>query len=283
TSRSELAATSLDGRLYVGGGLGLTGASKAFEVYDVEGGTWQTVADLPESLHHFGLAALDEGLLVSGGYAGNTLSDATASTWIYDPAADSWSAGTPMPAARAAHAAVSLDGLVYVVGGEGDRATELWVYDPAADSWQTAPGTLPTAREHLGAAALDGKLYVVGGRRPRVGNLATLEIYDPATGAWERGPDMPTARGGITAAALDGRLHVAGGEDFNRSPSCTFDQHEVFDPATDRWDSYPDLPTPRHGLSGAVSAGRWYVIGGGTKAAALTVVSTSDAVEVYQP
>ena len=126
---------------------------------------------------------------------------------------------------------------------------------------------------------LDNKLYVVGGRRGDVGNLPTLEIYDPATDTWKRGKDMPTPRGGLTAGALGGRIHVTGGEAF--SPRRTFGQHEANDPKTDVWMTLADLPTARHGLASAVVDDRWYVIGGGAKAGALTFISLTDLVEIF--
>ena len=44
-----------------------------------------------------------------------------------------------------------------------------------------------------------------------------------------------------------------------------------------------DLPTPRHGLASAVLGDRWYVIGGGTRAGALTFISLTARVEVLGP
>jgi hypothetical protein len=55
----------------------------------------------------------------------------------------------------------------------------------------------------------------------------------------------------------------------------------VYDPTTARWTALADLPTPRHGLASAVVSGRWYVIGGGTRAGALTFISLTDLVEVF--
>ena len=90
---------------------------------------------------------------------------------------------------------------------------------------------------------------------------------------------MPTPRGGMTAVALGGRIHATGGEAFD--PGETFDAHEVYDPAADRWDVAPAMPTARHGLASAALGGKWYVIGGGKKAGALTLVSLTDRIEIY--
>ena len=70
-----------------------------------------------------------------------------------------------------------------------------------------------------------------------------------------------------------------GGESL--SLSRTFGEHEAYDPSSKAWSTLADLPTPRHGLASAASAGRWYVIGGGAKAGALTFISLTDLVEVF--
>ena len=127
---------------------------------------------------------------------------------------------------------------------------------------------------------LDGKLYAVGGRWGDAGNLAALEIYDPAAGTWTRGPDLPTPRSGLTAGVLNGHIHVTGGESL--SLGRTFGEHEAYDPTTAKpGPRSPSLPTPRHGLASAVVGGRWYVIGGGARAGALTFISLTDLVEVF--
>ena len=281
TARSEIAATVLDGKIYVAGGLTTLGTTAAFEVYDPAADAWRTLAPLPVTLHHAGLAAAGGRIYVTGGYDNIFFETNVRGAWVYHPGTDSWIAVADMPAPRAAHAMANIDGVLYVVGGVGPDATALFTYDPASDHWDATRAPLPTAREHLAVAVVDGALHVIGGRWRGKGNLATVEIYDPETDSWTRGRDMPTPRGGLTAAALAGRIHVTGGEAF--SPHQTFGQHEVYDPATDGWLKLPDLPTPRHGLSSAIVGGRWYVIGGATKAGSLSFISFSDVVEIFDP
>src|SRR2546423_12615539 len=73
---------------------------------------------------------------------------------------------------------------------------------------------------------------------------------------------MPSRRGGLAAAVLDGAIHVIGGE----TRGSVFANHEVYDPATDRWTTASALPVARHGLAAAAVGGKLYVIGGGPKA-----------------
>ena len=279
TCRSELAAASLDGWIYVAGGLALRGTLAAFEAFHPETGSWKKLPPLPTALHHPAMAAAAGRVVLTGGYASLTFGTPEQSTWAFDVARGAWERKSDMPGPRAAHAMVNLGGTFYVVGGVGSEG--VWAYHPARDLWSQNLPALPTPREHLAAVALAGRLYVVAGRWRSQGNLTALEAFDPEAKAWRALPSLPTARGGLTAAAVAGRIHVTGGEAF--SPRRTFAEHEVYDPASQAWSMAPPMPTARHGLASTEMGGRWYVIGGGTKAGMKTLFTTSCTVEVYTP
>ena len=60
-----------------------------------------------------------------------------------------------------------------------------WLLGASLAQWFPA-ASMSTARYSLGVAALDGRLYAVGGGYPEY--LASMEVYDPATQAWEDAP-----------------------------------------------------------------------------------------------
>jgi N-acetylneuraminic acid mutarotase len=97
----------------------------------------------------------------------------------------------------------------------------------------------------------------------RIGNFArnldTVEVLDPAFGAWTFGAPMPEARSGIAGATVNGRTYVFGGED----PGQTHGEVFVYDPTTDSWSIATSMPTPRHGLAAVPVSGQIHVIGGG--------------------
>jgi hypothetical protein len=69
---------------------------------------------------------------------------------------------------------------------------------------------MPTPRSGIGAAALAGRIYVVGGEAPE-GTFPHVEIFDPASNRWSRGPDLPTPRHGLGVVEFQGRLYVLAG------------------------------------------------------------------------
>jgi hypothetical protein len=52
----------------------------------------------------------------------------------------------------------------------------------------------PLTRSYHGAAVVNGKIYLIGGAGED-NKPASVQVYDPATGAWAARANMPTARG----------------------------------------------------------------------------------------
>jgi len=74
---------------------------------------------------------------------------------------------------------------------------------------------------------------------------------------------------------VDGKIHVFGGE----SRAGVFAEHEVYDPATNRWSTALPLPTGRHGIGVASLGDKIYVIGGAPR----PMHGQTDVVEVFTP
>ena len=128
TSRSELAAAALDGRIYAAGGIAQWGTTAAFEAYDPASDRWEELPPLPEAIHHLAAAATDNRIYITGGYTDLLFSEITNRAWAYDPRARTWTRIADLPAPRAAHGMAAIEGKLYVVGGVGpelERALDL--------------------------------------------------------------------------------------------------------------------------------------------------------------
>ncbi|OJY40248.1 MAG: hypothetical protein BGP03_00025 [Pseudonocardia sp. 73-21] len=98
---------------------------------------------------------------------------------------------------------------------------------------------------------------VVGGQAD--GALVTAtEVFDGAS--WTDAAPIPTPRN-VLAAATDGAYLYALG-DRNLSADKNTSAAERFDPATGRWVTLPDMPTPRGGLGATYLDGRIVAVGG---------------------
>ena len=285
-ARQEIYPAVLDGKIYVAGGIlsAAPGFTDLFECYDAATDSWTTLTALPEGRHHIALAAAGGKIYGIGGFSG-AMPDwrAHASVFVYDPKAERWTSGPSLPQARAEGVVASIGEKIYFVGGRVPTSAEAKHISEHADTsraealdlrsgrW-TRIADAPSARNSAAGAVLGNKLYVVGGRqmvaqadgRSRPVNVATLEVYDPATDRWETRAPMPLAQGGLAAAAHDGKLYVFGGEQFVPQAK-VFGESWVYDPALDRWSALPAMATPRHGHGAAVVGKRIYLMGGAEK------------------
>ncbi|HEY9720540.1 MAG TPA: kelch repeat-containing protein [Oscillatoriaceae cyanobacterium] len=120
------ASTVLNGELYVFGGFSITNGAIAkqsmVQIYDPATNTWRSTTDgkagappaLVPARHSAAACALNGKIYVFGGLTDKGL---VAPVAIYDPAANTWSSGAPMPTPRAMLAAVAVNGYALVLGG----------------------------------------------------------------------------------------------------------------------------------------------------------------------
>jgi N-acetylneuraminic acid mutarotase len=151
-----------------------------------------------------------------------------------------WSAATPLPESRTEVSATVYEGELYIAGGLAPvgGATAVWVYDPAGEDWRELT-TLPEQRHHAGIP-------------------------------------MTTPRGAHATVVLDGRIHAIGGTILGASTSVG--THEVYDPASDSWETLAPMTHNRDHLGAAVLDGRIHAAAGRDGvSAALRVL------EIYDP
>ena len=115
----ESAATSVDGVVYVFGGFKdiKIRASAAVWSYAPSTGQWRRHGDMPHPWTHANAAYLNRQVWFAGGFLGDSPGPATADVWRYDPAADRWTPGPPLPTKRGGGALVAVDGALHYFGG----------------------------------------------------------------------------------------------------------------------------------------------------------------------
>ena len=181
--RGEHTAVVIDGKIYVAGGrFKRTPDSANFNdhfdtasvlVFDPIAQEWSSAPDLPTARNSHAAAVIDGKMYVVGGRQfieqenGEYANINVANLEVYDPEAESWSTLAPLPQAAGGITAATVDGKLYVFGGEQwipekTVIAEAWVYDPALDQWTTVPD-MPTPRHGIAAGAIDNQIYVFGG------------------------------------------------------------------------------------------------------------------------
>lgn len=246
TGLSALAAVA--GRVY---GVGAAISSPAHPdpnnayVYQVATGRWGAVAYAPTDHGGGAAVAAKDGRIyvMAGGDAHSSIGGVMES---YDPRTGDWRPRARMHVARFEPAAVvGPDGRIYVLGGVSDdrrgagtfATSSVEAYDPRADRW-TILASMPPARAGLAVAlGRDGRIYAIGGTPDSINDpqgrawpraLSTVEIYDPGTNRWYRGPDLGVARWSLAAAALpDGAIYAIGGTGVGNDPLPTVERLPV--------------------------------------------------------
>ena len=215
-----------------------------------------------------------------------------------------WKKGAPFPEADEELYGVPTNGKLYVFGGwDGGKARGVaYEYDPATDKW-TKKTSMPRPAHHAALAAANGKIYVMGGFVPPkdtaipVGGawepIDTAWEYDPAADSWKSLPPLPGKRGSAIAAEVGGKIYVIGGAtttEGSKDPFFTFfgpsrvlGTNEVYDPATNKWESRRPMSVPRNHAFGGVVNGKIYVIGGRTGHGFILSATNTDVVEEYNP
>jgi N-acetylneuraminic acid mutarotase len=258
----------------------LGGSSGTTDVERFDGTRWQVVTHLP----HGGLnapAAVARGgrIWVLGGFEQQT-NLPTDRVEIYDPRANRWHDGPPLPAPRGGAAAAILAGTIHLFGGGNSQSTlaDHAVYDPRSGRW-TSAAPLPRAEGSPAAAVLGGRLYAIGGRSGP-DDFGDVFVYDAAHDRWADGPPIPP-RGTAGAVAYHGAIYLFGGES-QATGSVLGDVFRLTGGAT-AWRRIAALPAPRNYARSVVFRRAIYVVGGGTAAGASHSAAGSRRVDRFVP
>jgi Kelch motif len=190
-----------DGRLLATGGHApTTGATRAdAQVFDPATGAWTLVTPMrsPRAWHQ--LLLLPDGRALA--LAGHDGTSALATTELYDPRLDTWSAGPTLVTPRyQLGAALAADGSVVVAGGApGAASGTSEVLDPGLAAW-TAAGALGYPRTQP-TLVRDGSGQVV-----LYGGQPDVEVFDAPTRSWQfLGAKLGTSPLGTSAPLLSGQ------------------------------------------------------------------------------
>ena len=215
-----------------------------------------------------------------------------------------WKKGAPFPEPDEELYGVTVGGKLSVIGGfgEGKARGANYEYDPATDKW-TKKRSMPRPAHHAALATYNGKIYVCGGfvapeKSPLPIGAAWQPIddvweYDPAADSWKALAPLPARRGAAVAVEVRGKIHVIGGVtslEGSKAPFVTFmgpcnvlSTNDVYDPATDKWESRRPMAVPRNHAFAAAVNGKIYVIGGRTSHSFIQPATNTDVVEEYDP
>lgn len=215
----------------------------------------------------------------------------------FNPATRTWRNLKNTPVELNHFQAVSVSGLIYVIGAFGGAyphevpVPNVYVLDPLGDTWvKGAPIPPARLRGSAGLVEHQGRLYSVLGIQDghSAGWVPWLDEYDPATNAWKVLPDAPRERDHFQAAVCNGRIYAIGGRRSGKPDIfADLEKVDVFDLATlpaggvGGWSTLPspagDLKIRRSGSIVAALGDEVIVAGGGSTTNGNLAHSQTDA------
>nr|XP_016445961.1 PREDICTED: acyl-CoA-binding domain-containing protein 4 isoform X1 [Nicotiana tabacum] len=193
--------------------------------------------------------------------------------WYFDLTYDQWtplSVSGPRPAARYKHAAATVDGKLYIIGGSrnGRYLSDIQVLDLKSLTWSVIKlnsGVLPATSGH-NMIKWENKLLFLAGHSKDVSDTVTVRFIDLQSyecGVIETFGKLPVARGGQSVTIFGSKLIMFGGEDRNRF---LLNDVNVLDLETMTWSTVETTqtsPAPRFDHTAALHADRYLLILGG--------------------
>lgn len=226
--RADFAALRMtDGQVLVAGGLS-TGAgllSVLTELFTPSTERWLDAGVLFEGRRAHTLMLLPDGRpMVVGGL--NQIEVVTASTEVLSLYTDfTRTQSAPLTPRHEAVAVLLPDDTVLVVGSS---ATGDIVRVDGGAHVSTSPQATPRLSGSTASLLFDGRVLISGGLNASGALVASVELYNSATGAFVTGPSMLTPRFSHTSTVLaDGRVLLCGGQ----SAASILATCELYDPA----------------------------------------------------
>lgn len=234
---------------------------------------WEVVAEGPRRTGLAMVAYNDELYRIGGWEAKNAKGEkwelySTRDFAKFDAKTGQWQELTPLPQGRSSHDATLLGSKLYVVGGwemkgkdESDWHDTAWMCDLSESKLEWKEIAKPGfSRRALAVATVGGKIYAIGGMEDTTDMTTAVNVYDPQSNVWSKGPQVPGEESegfGLSAFGTENGLFA----------SCR--SGTVYKLAADghSWEAISKLNHPRmsHRLV-AADANQIVVVGGTTRA-----------------
>jgi len=243
TVRQWCTATLLqDGKVLIAGGYGDTALDSA-EIFDPASGSFSPTGNMTAARFRHTATLLSNGkVLIAGGANNDVILD---SAELFDPASGTFSATGSMATSREFHTATALQsGKVLVTGGDRtgnqDLEASAEIYDPATGTFSSV-GNMSTSRfSHSATLLTTGQVLIAGGGNVTgcpaactFNDLASAELFDPASGSFALTGSMAIARRDHTATLLnDGTVLIAAGGNNDSEPPDPLASAEIFNANT---------------------------------------------------
>jgi len=210
-SRSGVASSVLDGKLYAIGGFKLS----TVEIFDPLTNSWVSGLPLPSEVTHGTAITVAGKIYLVGGYSSADYKS-FKKVFCFDLSKNTWTVKQNMPTARLGAKLVWFKNRIWAIGGsEGVYNHDVRIsdnvesYDPVTNTWQIED-SLISARSWSIAWVSNGRIYVGGGFDGSK-YLNSIEVYNPTTKEWANTGILPDKKVNADAVVLNEKVYVIAG------------------------------------------------------------------------
>ncbi|XP_072051689.1 ectoderm-neural cortex protein 1-like [Amphiura filiformis] len=227
--------------------------SRDIVYYDPSQQEWNCLTELPFQTTDYSVSALGTSIYITGGYKKDS-EDATGEVWKFDTLGEQWIELNNLNVPRFNHTSTTLDGCLYVIGGENDNSgiTELEMYNPDTNSWEIL-GETNEMESNITAAGIDNKLFITGWLvHPR--QTCVTQCFDLQTKECLVLPCSGLNRQIFPTVLLSGSIYLLGASRIK--------EVSKYNPTTYQLAKVEPMRYKRNSPSAAVVGGKIYVTGG---------------------
>lgn len=212
--RMNLALATIDNKIYAIGGDRFSASS--YE-YSLESNKWIKLNDMPTARQHIDCGVYMNDIYVIGGLT--SWDSISKKNEVYNVKEKTWKEKSPIPSLRNNPAVVSIDSLIYVIGGGGTEE-DVWkenalveCYNVNLDLWEKK-SDLPNVLFKPGALVLNKYIYVLGGSSENENGYIVKNdvlVYDTEKDFWSITTPLPNKNIFAAYAGIKNKIYVIGG------------------------------------------------------------------------
>jgi Kelch motif len=264
---------------------------------DISNGTWKRCADTRRDRGYFAAIWFRGEIFAIGTYS----VIAAGTVEKFNTFANHWTAGPSLPLKLRSACAAVLNDKLYVLGGHDAFSDSyhdtVFIYDDTVKKvegsnkdcapkmnyeggWILSESRLLKPRSRHAAAGFEGRLWIAGGCFENNTIITrSVEIFDPLTNKWSKGPSLTTRRDFSNLLVVMGRLYAVGG-DVDDEGIQAIRTIEVFDKCANSWKIITAFKDERRGFSTSSIGSKIYIFGGSSDES--YELNTWDAYDVVQ-
>ena len=210
----NLALAAVNGKIYgIGGDL----FKDANREYNPQTNTWRMLEPMPTARQHIDCGISGNDIFIMGGLT--SWKNITNKNEAYNVLSNSWSEKADIPSLRNNAAVVSLDSLIYVIGGAGTK-DNIWgdiltveTYNVNSNKW-LKKNDLPLLLFKPSAVVANNEIYILGGQTRINGKddcSDKIFIYKPKMDKWVETTPLPVKNVFFGCTSIDNKIYVIGG------------------------------------------------------------------------